>query len=237
MQEYKVRLREKVVRTGSVTSFRFSAGERINFEPGQFLELVFDTADRKNRQLNKYLSFSSSPTKDYIEVTKRLSGSEFSGRLNALKENDEVIIKAPLGNCVFKEAYRKIWFLIGGIGITPVISILEFIVEKELNNDAVLLYSNRTENDIAFRQELDRWQRMRPNIKAHYTVSDCEPKDNVCIKGHINKDIMQAKITDIGERVVFIFGPPGMVKAMSGLCAEIGCDKENIKTESFLGYE
>ena len=81
MQEYKVRLREKVVRTGSVTSFRFSAGERINFEPGQFLELVFDTADRKNRQLNKYLSFSSSPTKDYIEVTKRLSGSEFSGRL------------------------------------------------------------------------------------------------------------------------------------------------------------
>ena len=82
--------------------------------------------------MNKYLSFSSSPTNDYIEVTKRLSDSVFSQKLKALKPSDEVLLKGPSGNCVLKEEYKKIGFLIGGIGITPVISMIEYIVDKKL---------------------------------------------------------------------------------------------------------
>ena len=176
MEEYKVRLQEKIERTEVVTSFRFKHAERIDFQPGQFLELIFDEDNRKNKNLNKFLSFSSSPARDYIEVTKKLSESEFSSRLRGLKENDEVLIRAPLGNCVFKEEYAKIGFLIGGIGITPVISIIEYIVDKKLRNDAILLYSNRTEQDIAFRKELDEWQQANNNIKVHYI------KDSHCFR-------------------------------------------------------
>lgn len=232
----KMRFTERIKRTWAVESFRFLPEEKIAFIPGQFLQVIFDEQNPDNKELNKYLSFSSAPGKDYIEVTKRLSESFFSQGLRSLKAGDEVYIRAPFGNCVFKDEYQKIAFLIGGIGITPVISILEYIVGKKLSTDAVLLYSNRTEADIAFRQELDYWQKSNKNIKISYTITECQPKDSSCEFGRIDKNLVWEKIKDYKERIFFIFGPPKMVEAMQALCIEIGCDRGNIKTENFVGY-
>jgi ferredoxin-NADP reductase len=233
---FKGKLIERIKRTASIESFRILPQEKVNFLPGQFLQLIFDEKNLANKELNKYLSFSCSPGRDYIEVTKRLSSSLFSQKLRNLKVNDTLSFKAPMGNCIFQDNFRKISFLIGGIGITPVISIIEYIVEKKLNTDVLLFYSNRTEDEIAFRKELDNWQSENRNIKIIYTVTDCEPKDNRCLLGHIDKNLLVSKISDIGERVFFTFGPPGMVSAMQNLCFDLSCDKENVKTENFLGY-
>lgn len=227
---------ERIKRTPTIESFRFLPQEKLDFIPGQFLQIIFDEKNPQNKELNKYLSFSSSPAKDYIEVTKRLSESLFSQRLKNLKINDTILVKAPLGNCVFKEDNKKIAFLIGGIGVTPVISILEHIADKKLETDVLLLYSNKTEEEIAFKSELDPWQESNKNIKIIYLVTDCEPKSKNCLVGHIDKDLLAGKINDLNERVIFIFGPPKMVEAMKNLCLEISCREENIKTESFLGY-
>ena len=226
---------EKVKRTPTIESFRFNLEEKIDFLPGQFLQVIFDEGDRNNHSLNKFLSFSSAPGKDYIEVTKRLSDSEFSKALLGLKQGDEVLFKAPMGNCVLEDNYRKIAFLIGGIGITPVISILEYIADKKLDTDVLLFYSNKTEDDIAFREELNHW-RSRDNIKVFFTVTDCESKDTNCIRGRINKELLMEEIKDAQERIFFIFGPPKMVEAMKSICLELDCRKENVKTESFIGY-
>jgi ferredoxin-NADP reductase len=233
METIKTKLIETIDRAPSVRSFRLMPQKRINFLPGQFLQVILDPV---NKDLNKYLSFSSSPTKEYIEFTKRLSNSLFSERLKSLKVNDEVILKAPLGTCVFKEEYERIAFLIGGIGITPVISVLEYIVEKGLATDALLFYSNRTDEDIAFRAELDLWQSLAPNIKAFYLVTECEPRDKKCLFGRIDKELLIKEAKDFGERIFFIFGPPKMVEAMRKLSLDIGCIEENIKTENFIGY-
>ena len=236
MKDYRVKLNAKIKRTSVVESFCFSCDEKIDFTCGQFMQIIFDEANLQNKELNKYLSFSSSPENNYYEFTKRLSASVFSGRLRQLEAGDEFLIKAPMGNCVFKPEYKKIGFLIGGIGITPVISIIEYVAAKKLNNDILLLYSNRTDEDIAFKKELDLWQRENKNIKVIYLVTDCQPKDNTCIQGRINAPIVKDKVYQLQERVLFVFGPPNMVEAMNNLCLELGCSKDNIKTESFIGY-
>jgi len=236
MKEIKARLIEKISRTPTVISYRFFPAEKLEFLPGQTAELIFDESNRSNRDLNKYLSFSSSPNNNYIELTKRLSQSAFSFRLDGLKIQDEVIIKGPLGGCIFEEKYNKITFLIGGIGITPVISIIEYITQKKLNTQVSLFYSNRTEEEIAFKKELDTWQAENNNIKVYYTITDCQPKNKSCRYGFINKDFLAANTCNLSESVVFIFGPPKMVDVMSALSLEMGCDKFNIKTEKFVGY-
>jgi ferredoxin-NADP reductase len=137
---------------------------------------------------------------------------------------------------VFAEQHRKIAFLIGGIGITPVISIIEYIIDKKFDTDVALFYSNRTDEDIAFQKELESWQAVDSRLRVFFTVTDCQPKDRRCIFGFINKQLLQQQLADYAERVFFIFGPPKMVEAMTALCLEIGCSKENIKTESFIGY-
>jgi len=236
MQEIKATFQQKIVRTSSVASFRFVLGQGLTFSPGQFLQIIFDPEQRDNKEMNKYLSFSSAPDKPYIEVTKRLSQSRFSQKLNNLLPEEQVLIKAPLGSCVFKEEYQRVAFLIGGIGITPVISIVEFASERKLSNDIILLYSNRDEEEIAFKKELDAWQGQNPQFRVFYTLTDCQPKDKSCVFGRIDKNLLLGRVPDYKERVIFIFGPPGMVQAMSDLCLEAGCKKENIKSENFIGY-
>jgi len=233
---YQAQFMQRIKRTPAVESFRFLPEEKIDFAPGQFLRIIFDEKNPENKDLNKYLSFSCAPGNNYIEVTKRLSTSEFSQKLNGLQLEDEILVQAPLGNCIFKEEYKKIAFLIGGIGITPVISIIEYIIGKKLDTHTLLFYSNRSEEEIAFRKELDDWAGKNTNLKFFYTLTDSQAKDTKCIFGRIDKKLLLEYIKDPQERVFFIFGPPRMVEAMTGLSREIGAPQENIKTESFLGY-
>ena len=236
MQETRAKLIERIKRGPNVESFRFSLPQKIDFIPGQFLQVIFDEANRENKELNKYLSLSASPFNDYIEFTKRISKSDFSQKLLSLQPGDEALLKLPLGSCVFKEEYKKIAFLIGGIGITPVISIIEYIIDKKLDTDVFLLYSNRTEADIAFKKELDCWQGMNKKIKVFYTVTDCQPKDKTCLFGFIEKELIKQLVCDLKERTVFIFGPPGMVDTICNITLSLECSRENIKTEKFIGY-
>lgn len=237
MKEIKAIFREKITRTETVESFRFQPEEHIDFSPGQFLQLLFDEHNKNNRLLNKYLSFSSAPQKEYIEVTKRISQSDFSQRLQALKKGEAILLKAPMGNCIFQDEYQKIGFLIGGIGITPVISIIEYILEKRLATNICLIYSNRFENDIAFKPQLDAWQKSYPHLlHILYTVSECESKDTRCIRGIIDQELVKSHMADWSERIIFVFGPPAMVTAMKEICFSLPCKPEFLKTENFLGY-
>ena len=233
---FKAKVIDRIKRTPTIESIRFGVDEKIDFSPGQFLQVIFDEANTNNKELNKYLSFSASPTKDYIEVTKRLSSSTFSQRLRELRNGDEVTLKGPLGRCILNDKYEKIGFLIGGIGITPVISIIEYIVDKGLNTDTVLFYSNRVEEEIAFKEQLDNWQKNNKNIKVIYSITDCQPKDKTCIAGRITEETIAKTIDDWAQRIVFIFGPPVMVGAMKEICCKVSCTEENIRTESFVGY-
>lgn len=233
---FKAHFVENIKRTPTVMSFRFIPKQKLGFIPGQFLEVIFDKENPTNKELNKYLSFSSSPLRDYIEVTKRLSESEFSQRLKSLKPNDEVLFKGPLGNCVFEEDFKRIGFLIGGIGITPVISILEYIEDKKLDTDVLLFYSNRIDSEVTFKEELDRLVLNNPLIKIVYLLTDVPSEESCYICARLDREFLKNNISQLKERLLYIFGPPKMVEALNSICLELGIRKDHIKTESFVGY-
>jgi ferredoxin-NADP reductase len=236
MIETRVQLIQRIARTQTVESFRFKPAEKFDYIPGQFLQLIFDEVDKNNKTLNKYLSFSCAPGKEYIEVTKRLSQSEFSGRLKSMAIGDTVLVRAPLGTCVFKPEYTKIAFVIGGIGITPAISIIEDIVGKNLDSDVVVVYSNRSEDDVAFKAELDTWVRQSSNIRSVYTFTGCQPRAATCFFGCIDESLLRNQTPDLKERIVFIFGPPKMVESLRCVCEQVGCSRESLRIENFVGY-
>ncbi|MCP4652697.1 MAG: FAD-dependent oxidoreductase [Candidatus Omnitrophica bacterium] len=235
MELIHANLTDVVERTSSVKSWRFKLEKPLKFKAGQFLRVIFDTENMSNSNLNKFLSFSCAPDKDYIEFTKRLSNSEFSKRLLKLKPNDRISLEAPMGNCVLSENDKKIAFLIGGIGITPVISIIEHVVEKKLPINVTLIYSNRSEDDIAFKSELNIWAR-NSNIDILHTITDCTPKEENCLRGLITKELIENKIPDYRSRAIFIFGPPIMVSSIKNICLELNCNADMIRAENFVGY-
>ena len=88
-------------RTRDALSVRFARPKDFDYLPGQFMFITFGS---KDEQKTKHLTISSSPTEDFLEVTKRLTGHEFSNALGAAKAGDSVMIRGPYGDLRFRES-------------------------------------------------------------------------------------------------------------------------------------
>ena len=127
MVTFETEVSDVIQRTHNVKSFRFKRDESADFKAGQFFLVTIKISGQER---TKHFSFSSSPTeKGYIEFTKKLTGSDFSKALDGLKTGDRAKLKMPYGSFTFEGGYKKIAFLSGGIGITPIRSICKYVVD------------------------------------------------------------------------------------------------------------
>jgi ferredoxin-NADP reductase len=227
-------VKEIIPRTHNVTSFRFPRPAELNYKPGQFFFVTIKAQDGK--ELSKHFSLSSSPTeKTHIEFTKKLSDSDFSAALKELKEGDWARIDAPYGKFTFEGENEKIGLLGGGIGITPFISICKYCTDKRLDTKVTLLYGNRTENDIAFRKQLEAMQKQNKNLKLVFTLNEASSGWKGAT-GFITADMIKKEIPDFKETMFYTCGPPAMVEIMGKLVEQLGLPKTQLKREYFTGY-
>lgn len=227
-------MKEIIPRTHNVTSFRFPRPAELNYKPGQFLFITLKAADGK--ELSKHFSFSSSPTeKTHIEFTKKLSDSDFSAVLRALKKGDWARIDAPYGKFTFEGEHERIGLLGGGIGITPFIGICKYCTDMRLDTKVTLLYGNRTEDDIAFRKELEAMQEQNKNLKVVFTLNEADSGWKGAT-GFINADMIKKEIPDYKETLFYTCGPPAMVEIMGKLIEQLGLPETQLKREYFTGY-
>jgi len=232
--KFETYVKEIIPRTYNVRSFRFPRPETLSYKPGQFLFVTIRAEGGK--ELSKYFSISSSPTeKEHIEFTKKLSESEFSTALKALKEGDWARIEAPHGKFTFEGEYERIGLLGGGIGITPLRSICKYCTDMHLNTKITLLYGNRTENDIAFRKELETMQEQNKNLKVVFILDEANSEWKGAT-GIIDAELVKKEIPDYKETVFYTCGPPAMIETMEKLIESLGLPKTQLNREYFIGY-
>jgi glycine betaine catabolism B len=231
--KFETKFQEIIPRTHDVTSFRFSRPADLDYKPGQFF---FITLKQGDKELSKHFSFSSSPTeKDHIEFTKKLTDHEYSLALKAAKVGDWARIDAPYGQFTFEGKYPKIALLGGGIGITPFMSFCKNATDKGLSNKITLFYGCRTENDLAFREELEELAKKNKNLKLISIIN--QPTGQWKGQtGTINAEMVKQELPDYKENIFYTCGPPPMVEAMEKLAVNLGLQKEKLKREYFSGY-
>ena len=231
--KFETNVKEIRPRTYNVTSFRFPRPEDLDYKAGQFF---FVTLKKDGEELKKHFSFSSSPTeKNYIEFTKKLSDSDFSSALKALKAGDWARIDAPYGKFTFEGEHKKIGLLAGGIGITPFKSICQYCTDRSLDTKVTLLYGNRTENDIAFRKELEALQQKNKYLKIVLILNEADSEWKGAT-GVITTDMIRQEIPDYKETMFYTCGPPKMVEIIEKLVAQLGLPDSQLKREYFTGY-
>jgi ferredoxin-NADP reductase len=231
--KFETYVKEIIPRTYNVRSFRFQRPDALNYKAGQFL---FVTIKAIGKELSKHFSFSSSPTeKSHIEFTKKLSESDFSTALKSLKEGYWARIDAPYGKFTFEGEHEKIGLLAGGIGITPFRGICKYCTDMHLNTKITLLYGNRTENDIAFRKELEIMQEQNKNLKVLFILNEASSGWKG-ITGLITAEMIKKEIPDYKQTVFYTCGPPGMVQIMNKLIEQLGLPKTQLNREYFTGY-
>lgn len=236
VQDFETRVIEIIRRTRDIKSFRFAIPGEVAFLPGQYLVL---TIRINGADAVKHFSLSISPTeKGYVEFTKRITGSEFSQALDRLQVGEWARIQLPYGFFTFAGEHEKIAFLVGGIGITAVRSICKYACDLKLATDIVLIYANRTEEDIAFHEDLVEMAAGNPRLRVVYTLD--APRDAAAWRGRtgfISGAVVREELPDFNERFFYLCGPPKMVDASRALLAdELHVAGERIIWEHFLGY-
>jgi ferredoxin-NADP reductase len=236
LREFESTVIDIITRTHDIWSFRFSCPEDIVFKPGQFF---FLTILVNGQEATKHFSFSNSPTeKGYIEFTKRLSDSEFSRALTILKKGDWARIRMPYGFFTFEGEHDRIACLAAGIGITAIRSICAYARDKKLPADIILLYGNRSEQDIAFRDDFEHMGKDNNHFKVLYTLSKpLHPDSWQGTTGRISAEMIRENIPDLHERVFYLCGPPQMVEDMKTILLNgLSVSRDKIKVELFTGY-
>ncbi|NOT58438.1 MAG: 2Fe-2S iron-sulfur cluster binding domain-containing protein [Deltaproteobacteria bacterium] len=202
--------------------------------PGQFLTV---TVTPDGKLVKRGYTIASSPTQhDYVEITvKHEEGGVVSGFLHArVQEGDLLEFSGPSGSFIFTgRECRCILLIGGGVGITPLMSVLRYLTDRAWPGDIFLMYGCKSPRDIIFREELDYLQRRHPNLRVVIVVSHAEGTDWKGPTGFITKELISQSVPDIASRYVHICGPVPMMEAAKKILAELGVPKERVKTEAF----
>jgi len=145
-----------------------------------------------------------------------------SKKIGELKAGDSINIQGPKPSRPYTpNEFKSIAFVAGGTGITPMLQ----IVQKILNNPADktklhLLFSNHTPEDILLRDELDALAAKHP---GQFTVSYVVSKPPAAWKGYtgrVNPELVAsnvvAKAPPSEKSLVYVSGPPGFMATVSG---------------------
>ncbi len=204
-------------------------GKRFSYKPGQFILLRLKRPGRKSE--THPFTLSSSPSEgQFLQNTIKQSGN-FTNTINQTTTSDKVIIEGPYGRFSFLNAKSKaLLFIAGGVGITPIMSMIKYMRDTNDSKDVILLYGNRTVNDIIFRKELEK---LPVNFKVIHILSNADTEWNG-LKGYITKDIIAKYAKDIlFDADVFLCGPPKMMQKIVSYLKELRIPASRVHYERF----
>ncbi len=233
-------LKEKVAIAANTLDFVFKPNQRLVFEPGQYMEWTLPHHQTDSRGNRRYFTLASSPTESdlHIGVKFYANGSSFKRAMQHLGQDSTIVASQIAGDFVLpKDPKQKLVFIAGGIGITPFRSMAKFLIDTKQRRNITLLYSAKTEADLAYRDIFKEAERV-VGIKTIYTLTGhkaVSAKSNVQV-GAINSRLIKVAVSDYAERIFYISGTPAMVQAMGTILLELGVSRRHIKVDFFPGY-
>ena len=239
-RKHVLALQKKAEVGSDIYDFTFAPDHPVSFLPGQYLEwtLALDHSDGRGNR--RYFTIASSPTEKDIHLGVKFydPSSTFKERLRAMAAGDSIVAGQLAGDFTLpNDAAKKLVFVAGGIGITPFRSMVKYITDTGEKRDAVLLYSNRTNAEIGYREIFDEAEAAW-GLKTLYAVTDDNepaPARNG-VKGRIDATLIERTITDYRERTFYISGTHAMVSAFKKSLHELGVHRSQIKTDFFPGF-
>lgn len=220
--KYRFYIEKVVQETADVFSVYIKGRNIGNFKykPGQFANYYFLT---KGFLFSHPFSFSCAPNNEYIRISVKNLG-KYTSRVRDLKPGTRVMIDGPLGAFTTENAkHDKFLFLGGGIGITPLRSMIEDISTR---SDAVLIYGARKLADAALISEIKNYP-----AQTHLVLSDEDVAGYE--NGKIDIEKIKKIVPDFQEREIYVCGPTGMMDSIIKALRLENIPKNQIHFEKF----
>ncbi len=210
--------------THDTKTFRFElpSDATLDMLPGDFL---YVHAPIDGKQVKRPYTPSSLPeSTGFFDLTvKRYESGVVSRYLHDQRIGDTVLMSGPnAGGHWVDGMATHVGFVAGGTGITPMISIIRWILTRKLSVELHLIFVNKTEADIIFRNELDQAGRVHPNFHS-YHVLEQPPPGWAEGAGRVTPEILRQHLpAPAPDTCVFLCGPPSMVDSLEATLKELG---------------
>jgi ferredoxin-NADP reductase len=239
MPVINVKIKEKKEIANGTLEVIVEKPEGFEFRAGQFADYtLIDPPETDDEGNTRGFSFITAPYEDHLGLATRLRDTAFKRVLQSLEVGSELKLDGPYGDfTLHKNESKPAVFVMGGIGVTPVRSMIAQATHDKTGHKITLLHSNKTPADAPFQDDFRELAKENPNFTFVPVASDSAPDDFDGERGLINAELIKKYVADFDNTIFYLAGPPGMVKAMrSILVDELKTDEDNIKTEEFDGY-
>ncbi len=234
-------VKQKIRESDEITSFYLypsDGGPVAGFTPGQYISLRLFLPEIQLLQPRQY-SISSAPNGSYYRISvKRELGSRhpdgmISNRLHMqVKAGDVVELSAPAGSFMLSDNDRPKVFVSGGVGVTPLMSMLESLVGK--SGDAARLtwvQGCRSESVHAFKDRLTEIG-SRPGVRYHIFYDDYAGQAATHHQGWVELDKVKDDVLQQGAEY-YLCGPAAFIRKHYQYLVEEGVAKSDIHFEEF----
>jgi ferredoxin-NADP reductase len=246
------RVKQKVVEGDNICSFYLvphDAKPLPAFRPGQFMTFRFSLLGKKPGEFQKVVrcySLSDSPRSEQFRITvKRVPAVDatcapglVSNHLcNEVEAGDILDVQAPRGGfAIDPEGDRPIVLIGGGIGVTPLISMVNSISTAESKRDVWLFYGVRDGGEHVMKQHLEQLAAAhdRFHLQVFYSRPDSQDDSNdVCYhEGHVSVERIRESVK-VFNCDFYVCGPSAMMQSIIPALKEWGVEESRIHIEAF----
>ncbi len=233
----------KVKESDVITSFYLKpedGGEIASYKPGQYITVRVKPEGQEFTHLRHY-SLSTSTGHPYYRISVKREdaiGDSPAGVVSTylhqqIQEGDTVEISAPAGDFTLDQTKQiPVVLLSGGVGLTPMISMLETLLEDEAKRDVVYIHAARCGNHHAMKDHIDQLTREHADRLCSYHVYESPADGESCDKtGFIDLPWLKT-VADPGADFYFC-GPVPFMRAVNHALKEWGVPEERIHFEFF----
>jgi len=217
--------------TPDIRTFRLARPAGFDFRAGQFLTVRVTAA---SKPVVRCYTISSAPeARGYLEISVKRLGIGSTALHGNVREGTRLAIRGPGGHFLYPDGDpRPIVLLGGGVGATPLMSMLRHAALSDPQRPVTFLLSVRTDADVPFRAELDALAQShsRMRIVVAVTRGSASP---AFWPGRIDESLLRRFVPSPAEALHFVCGPAPMIAAMRELLTDMGAPPTQVFAEAF----
>jgi CDP-4-dehydro-6-deoxyglucose reductase len=209
---------------------RLPAVEMLQFQPGQYLDILLDGGRRRS------FSIASPPhDSDLLELhVRRVPGGGFSdGLFRTVPVGTLLRIEGPIGQFVYRENASPLLMIAGGTGFAPLKSMLRHILERGIDRRIHLYWGARQAHDVYEEERVLEWVRRYPNLRFTAVLSEAT---GTTAPHHRLGWVHEAVLADhpsLEPFEVYAAGPPALIEAIRASFPPRGVRQDRLFFDSF----
>jgi nitric oxide dioxygenase len=218
--------------------------ELARFEPGQYVSVKMEIPGEEYVHIRQY-SLSDAPGKPYYRISVKREEEALNkpaGKVSTylheqIGQGDVVWLSAPAGDFILDtKDVRPVVFISGGVGLTPLLSMLHTVVEKQPSRQVSFIHATQNGDSHAMKQQVEELARKHEQLSVHWCYSRPTEQDKAAQsyekKGRIDLSWLQQVAGD-QDASFYVCGPVPFMKDICSMLKKRGVKDADVHYEFF----